>query len=485
MTDHRSGNKKRQAFAIEQRDRTRRKLALLKVFLSEHPVAGIKRSLVLRGLPVGAFALACRYRHKQGVLSSWLTSELEAIPGWTWDPPPRTQVEETPNVKRLREYVEAHGWEGISRSTVFDGSPIGAWISNCRSDYRGGRLSQNLRAGLEAIPGWTWGANTAPKDPYPNVTRLRAYVQAHCWDNIRNTTILDGSPIGRWITNVRAEYRRGRLTKGLTEALESIPGWSWGTSRTRSLRHVLVGIRRFVNLHGWSAITKDMVIEGVQADLWLNTRRSAYREGRLAPWLVNALEVIPGWSWSATHERYHFRDMTKLLAAYVSVHGWTNLEWDTTFRSARIGGFVQECIFRHLEGLLSVSTRDALLNIPGWSWDQDVSTSADRRILLELKAHLKAEGWGRIREWIKFQETRLGRWLRFCRSRRTRNHLPEKLRRDLERLPGWTWEFGAVRGPGKHAVKSSGPKGRSQVRSGTNRSSQTSTASGGQQGQRS
>jgi hypothetical protein len=183
------------------------------------------------------------------------------------------------------------------------------------------------------------------------------------------------------------------------------------------------------------------VIEGVQADLWLGGRRAAYRKGRLPQWLANGLEVLPGWSWDVAPARYNYRDMAKLLGEYVADHGWDDLQWDTTFRSARIGGFAHESMLRHREGRLPKTTRQALESIPGWRWDRDVSARSDPRMLTELKEHLRSEGWRRIREWTKFQETRLGRWLRFCRSRLKRGVLPAGLRRSLEHIPGWTWEF--------------------------------------------
>lgn len=432
-----------------QQARLQRKLEALRAFLRSHPAGGLSANLVYRGVPLGRFARSTRHRHREGGLSPWLTAALEAISGWTWEPR-RSPGDAMPNVKRLRAYVEAHGWAGVSGSTVIEGSPIGRWIVNCRSAYRKGWLSENLKAALEDIPGWTW-ESASTRDPYPNVTRLKSYVDEHGWDGINTATVIDGSPVGRWITNVRAEHRRGTLSRGLTAALKRIPGWTWDTQSDVRLRRVLDAIGETVRRHGWSAITRDTVVEGVQVDLWFRQRRKEHRQGRLAPWLIAGLKAIPGWRWTAEAGRYQRRDMATLLAECVARDGWDDITWETTFRGARVGGFLQECLFRRVERRLAPTLAKRLESIPGWRWDRDVAANADRRILGELKEHLKTEGWRRLREWTKFQETKLGRWLRFCRSRWKREALPDWLRRSLESIAGWTWDFKASKRAGRAA----------------------------------
>ena len=63
-----------------RRELIRRRLALLRTFLSKHPMNKLTSELVFQGVPIGHFARSCRYRYRQGDLSPWLTADWRPSP---------------------------------------------------------------------------------------------------------------------------------------------------------------------------------------------------------------------------------------------------------------------------------------------------------------------------------------------------------------------------------------------------------------------
>jgi hypothetical protein len=83
--------------------------------------------------------------------------ELEALPGWKWDP---VEALFQRGLAALRQYVNREGDARVPQRHVepFDGQTfnLGAWASNRRAAFKRGQLSPDSVAALEALPGWEW-----------------------------------------------------------------------------------------------------------------------------------------------------------------------------------------------------------------------------------------------------------------------------------------------------------------------------------------
>lgn len=132
-----------------------------------------------RGVRIGHWIGNIRAMHRRGETEKWLETELEAIPGWTWEPQRARQLG---NIARLAAFVADHGWEAVTDALVVDEVKLGDWISNCRMRHRAGSLPKPTIRGLEAIAGWSWSGRTSwyqPKDktgrfsPVPSAERMR------------------------------------------------------------------------------------------------------------------------------------------------------------------------------------------------------------------------------------------------------------------------------------------------------------------------
>jgi len=110
-------------------------------------------TLASNGSKIGQWVTSVRLKHRSGQLPAWVSAELEKIRGWTWEP---LHDRRARKLKLLRRFVDAKGWERLTRSSVIDGFEVGKWVVYCRDRYRTGALSKALARGFEAIPGWSW-----------------------------------------------------------------------------------------------------------------------------------------------------------------------------------------------------------------------------------------------------------------------------------------------------------------------------------------
>jgi hypothetical protein len=205
-----------------------RGLCVLKAFVEEHGWEEVTRRTLSRGFHLGHWVSVRRTDYKRGILSDELIQQLEAIPGWTWDP---VATRYRKYLQLLRRYVDEHGIDCFNARTVYRNVRLGAWATCRRVDYREGRLAPWLKYELEKIPGWTWSA----RDDFHQraLEVIRRYVEAFGWEEFRSRTVHEGIAIGSWVTRRRADYRHGRLPPWLASELEKIPGWKWSLKRSR------------------------------------------------------------------------------------------------------------------------------------------------------------------------------------------------------------------------------------------------------------
>jgi hypothetical protein len=204
-----------------------RGLDVLRRFVEEHGWEKITRRTLAGGFHLGHWVSVRRTDYKRGILSDHLVEQLEAIPGWTWDP---VETRYRKYLGLLRQYVDEHGMENFNARTVYRNVRLGAWATCRRVDFREGRLAPWLKSELDNIPGWTWSV----KDDFHRraLELTRRYVGTHGWSQFRSRTVYEGVAIGAWATRRRADYHNGRLPSWLRREMEKIPGWKWSL-RTR------------------------------------------------------------------------------------------------------------------------------------------------------------------------------------------------------------------------------------------------------------
>ena len=203
----------------------------------------------------------------------------------------------------LHRYVAAQGSSSPPRGARIDGFPIDVWVASRRTDYRKGRLSaERIERLATEFPDWQWSVRDAQFDV--GLAHLRRYVAAHGTSTVSQHEVFDGFALGQWVTNRRADYRKGRLSAERIEVFErEFPDWQWSPQATAAAAAFEVGIahlHRYDAAHGTSNARNRAVIEGFAIGQWVANRRADYRRGQLATERIRRIEAeFPDWQWTA------------------------------------------------------------------------------------------------------------------------------------------------------------------------------------------
>lgn len=260
---------------------------------------------------------------------------------------------------------------------------------------------------------------------------LREFVAAHGWGELRRAgQTFHGVNLFNWVHGRRTDYKAGEIRDFLVPELEAIPGWSWDHWRDH-LREQVDNLRRFVKQHGWNALTVETEVEGVKLSGWCATRRTEYRRGTLAKWLIKALEAIPGWSWDPVEE--HYEERLAQLRAHVARHGWDDFGIHTEDEDGeRIGKWANHIRDMHRRERVPAWVCAELESIDGWMWEP---REDKQRIKLEaLRAYAQRHGLDDVAKDTIVDGVRIGDWLFNCLHRAKQGVLPRWLARELERV---------------------------------------------------
>lgn len=159
-----------------------------------------------------------RIAYASGSLTAARISQLENLPGWTWNRYEESWLE---HYRQVEKMVSVGGSYPPCRSS------LGRWLNTQRKSYRLGLLSAENIALLEGLPGWRWAKRSWDEQ----FIVLSDYVA----DNGRLPQLKTAR--GHWIRKQRAAFRVGELTADQARRLENLPGWSWGPVATGRPAH--------------------------------------------------------------------------------------------------------------------------------------------------------------------------------------------------------------------------------------------------------
>jgi superfamily II DNA or RNA helicase len=112
-------------------------------------------------IPLRPWITRIRRERALGQLSDERASQLDAIEGWTWDPPVTPEQERRhlweAQFARLARWAAQNGHACPRQDVLVDGTRLGGWVNKQRAKYRRGALPADRVQRLEALPGWSWG----------------------------------------------------------------------------------------------------------------------------------------------------------------------------------------------------------------------------------------------------------------------------------------------------------------------------------------
>lgn len=101
---------------------------------------------------LGCWIAGQRHAYRQGSMSVERIALLENLPRWRWCKPSWDE-----------QYVVVSGYIAENGRLPKKRTIWGSWISLQRSAFREGKLSADQTHKLESLPGWSWGAASAPR----------------------------------------------------------------------------------------------------------------------------------------------------------------------------------------------------------------------------------------------------------------------------------------------------------------------------------
>src|SRR5204863_147484 len=141
-------------------------------------------------------------------------ARLDAIPGWAWD---AQDAKWEKGFLALRSFAEREGHMSPPNGHVEHGVLLPSWIQQQREKARQGRIREDRKQRLEALPGWLSDATAVPTfvavvTPGRSVTKVRQCRGRGYWSDV-NAYRWDGGALAaqRWNSD-RTVMRWARVT---------------------------------------------------------------------------------------------------------------------------------------------------------------------------------------------------------------------------------------------------------------------------------
>ena len=244
---------------------------------------------------LGGWVAKQRQDYLKGALDAKRRAQLEALPGWTWDPLDTAWED---GYARLVDFAAREGHARVPEGYQDDdGFKLGQWVQNLRPRGRRGALSIERVRQLESLPGWTWHPReTAWEKGY---ARLREFVAREGHGRVPQEASQDGFRLGRWVANLRRDYRQGTLDQDRRARLEALPDWTWDTLET-AWEEACARLLEFVAREGHPRVPEGYQDDGgFKLGLWVQNQRARGRRGKVSDERARRLESVPGWTWGS------------------------------------------------------------------------------------------------------------------------------------------------------------------------------------------
>ena len=388
------------------------------------------------GFRLGSWVFRQRQAYRASELSEQRIMLLEQISSWSWDP--RWETFEA-TLELLKNYIVEHGHSRVPSVLKVGDVQLGLWVSNKRKQYRVGRLRRDYIDALNSLPEWQWewDANQGAWDANMQALHGFAAREGHC--RVKKGVVEAGLSLGNFVTKARRDYRAGALSQERINDLMQVPGWFWSV-HDKLFRDGIAALSSFVDREGHCSPPKRHKEDGVALVAWIERSRSNYRKGTLPQDRIEALEALPGWSWSpgdASREKY-----VDALWAFAREHGHTQVKQSHVQDGVRLGTWVAGRRRYYKSGELDSAQVKLLEQLPGWSWnpraDQELARQSEFDQMVDaLGMFREREGHALVPKKHCESGMRLGSWSASQRMAYAQGRLSPEEVAALEAIDGW------------------------------------------------
>jgi hypothetical protein len=239
------------------------------------------------------------------------------------------------------------------RGTIIDGFRFAKWIAVQRKLYRLGNLHPDRIAALE-LRGMVWDALTAKKQEWHEV--LKQYVSEYgSLATVSQDAEYKGRPIGRYLNQRRAFFKKGALSKAEINFLNDL-GMVWEPLQVERNK-ILQMLKEWKRTHGsFDDLKSNTVVGGFRLGAAVARWRTRCRSNTLDPWVESELKKL-GIAFDVKRGGAERREQAfALLAKWKKQHRtFDNLTATVVIDGVRLGDILQRWRFQWRRGLLSRS----------------------------------------------------------------------------------------------------------------------------------
>jgi len=407
-------------------------LDALRAYQVRNGHARVPQNHVEGAVLLGSWVASRRLERNAGTLSEQRAAELDAIPGWMWDP---IADDWTTALGALQAFVEREGHTRVPSAHVEAGVRLGKWVTKRRSERNSGRLDPAHVAELERIQGWTWDPRT--DDWNAGMHSLHSFVDREGHGRVPTGHVEADHRLGSWVVTRRADHGKGLLPAARVTELEAIPGWTWDPFTDQWVAG-FVALRVFVAREGHALVPQAWVEGGFPLGAWATRKRGELKAGRLDDVRASELTAFPGWSWDPVQDKWDAGLVS--LFAFVAREGHARVPQKHVEGPFRLGVWVTRQRQNRKVGELTLERAAALEAVPGWTWDP----IGDLWIvgIAALKAFVAREGHARVPVAAIESGFKLGQWVSVRRTEYRARRLDRLRIVELESFPGWSWDVG-------------------------------------------
>ena len=215
-----------------------------------------------------------------------------------------------------------------------------------------------------------------------------------------------------------------------------------GGAEDRRFEVGVAHLHDYVAAHGSSSPPRGARIDGFPIDVWVTSRRTDYRKGRLSAERIERLETeFPDWRWSVRDAQ--FDAGLAHLRHYVATHGTSTVGQHEVIDGFALGQWVTNRRADYRTGRMSAE-RIALFEreFPDWQWSPQAAASAAafEAGVAHLHRYVAVHGTSNARHRAAIDGYAIGQWVANRRADYRKGRLSaERIRRIETEFPDWRW----------------------------------------------
>ena len=239
-----------------------------------------------------------RDKYKRNKLSEELIKLLESsFPDWSWDP---LQEDWERNFQAFQKFIKENGHARVAYDVVVDDLKIGVWVSNLKSRYKAGRLSEvQIKRVESAHPSWTWTLLDQQWEEFFQLLVDYKEKNGNCNVGSKGLT-KEAKALYEWVNTQRRRFKVDKLPEARKARLEAI-GFSFEPIDPWLESYEI--LLAYVAREGSANIPVNHVEDGYFLGRWASKMRGSYKAKELTAQQIELLEKLPDWNWLRTNTK--------------------------------------------------------------------------------------------------------------------------------------------------------------------------------------